>query len=71
MVDQIKDISEQNQLVLIPSSIFKDRKLSVLESLVEYMHDKENLAFKDIAKLLNRDGRTVWTVYDRLKKKRR
>ncbi len=55
----------------IPSKIFRDRKLSVLEAIVEYMKDELDLTFHDIARLLNRDDRTVWTVYSRTKKKRK
>ncbi|MFC1754021.1 hypothetical protein ACFL96_11635 [Thermoproteota archaeon] len=54
----------------LPSMIFKDRAVSVLEAIVEYMKDNLDLTFHDIAKLLNRDDRTVWTVYSRAKKKR-
>ena len=56
--------------VLIPSSVFKDRSVSVLEVLVEYLKDKKNLSFHQIAMLLNRNDRTIWTVYNRTKKKR-
>ena len=55
--------------VLIPSSVFKDRSVSVLEVLVEYLKDKKNLSFHQIAMLLNRNDRTIWTVYNRTKRK--
>ena len=57
--------------VLISSSVFKDRSVSVLEVLVEYLKDKKNLSFHQIAMLLNRNDRTIWTVYNRTKTKRR
>ena len=57
--------------LLIPSTIFKERKLSVLESLVEYLHEKESLTFAEIAELLNRDDKTIWTVYNRVRKKKK
>lgn len=51
-------------------SIFRPRLLSVLESLVEFL--KENgMSFHKIAVMLNRDDRTVWTVYNRGIKKRK
>ncbi|HLD86986.1 MAG TPA: hypothetical protein VJB12_02895 [Candidatus Nanoarchaeia archaeon] len=70
--DKKKDLSkdEAPPIVLIPSSIFKGRDLSVLESLVEYLHFKENKTLHEIAVLLNRDDRTIWTVLSRVKKKR-
>jgi hypothetical protein len=55
----------------IPSDIFRDRSISVLEAMVEYLKDELNLSFHEIAKMLNRDDRTVWTCYSRAKKKRR
>ena len=55
----------------IPVSILKDRKLSVLENIVSYLKDTFGLAYHKIALLLNRDDRTIWTVYQRAKKKKR
>jgi transcriptional regulatory protein LevR len=57
--------------VNIPTSIFRDRSLSVLEAVVEYLKEHHNLNYHQIARLLNRDERTVWTVYSRAKKKRK
>jgi len=54
----------------IPIEIFKDRNVAVLESLVEYLKDQKNLSYHEIALLLNRDDRTIWTVYSRVSKKR-
>lgn len=54
----------------IPSSIFLDRRVSVLETIVEYLKEKRKLNYHEIAVLLNRDDRTVWTCYSRAKKKR-
>jgi DNA-binding CsgD family transcriptional regulator len=51
-----------------PLSILRNRKLSVLENLVFYLKSG-GLRYSEIAKLLNRDERTVWTVYSRALKK--
>lgn len=53
----------------IPISILQNRKLSVLENIVSYLKDTFGLAYHKIALLLNRDDRTIWTVYQRAKKK--
>ena len=66
-----KDLKVRVTKVFVPASIFKDRKLSVLESLVSYLKDKLNLRYSEIAKLLRRDERNIWTVYNRAKKKNR
>jgi len=55
----------------IPTSIFKDRKVSILEALVEYLKDKKELSYHEISILINRDERNIWTVYHRAKKKRK
>ena len=55
----------------IPVSILKDRKLSVLENIVSYLKDTFGLTYHNIAVLLNRDDRTIWTVYQRAIKKRK
>ena len=55
----------------IPVSILQDRNLSVLENIVSYLKDNFGLAYHKIALLLNRDDRTIWTVYQRARKKRK
>jgi hypothetical protein len=54
----------------IPVSILQDRNLSVLENIVSYLKDTFDLAYHKIALLLNRNDRTIWTVYQRAKKKK-
>ena len=54
----------------IPTKIFQDRRLAVLESIVLFLKEEQNLSFHEIAALLNRDDRTIWTVYHRVTKKR-
>jgi predicted DNA-binding protein (UPF0251 family) len=55
--------------ITVPLSLFKNRKFSVLENIVSYLKDECNMKFSQIAELLKRDQRTVWTVYSRYKKK--
>ena len=70
-----REISEENSEITsdiwvnIPSYIFKDRKLSVLEAIVKYLKEERQLSYHEIAVLLKRDDRTIWTVYNRVKKK--
>ena len=74
-----KGAAEKNHLsneaadssIKIPISIFRDRSLSVLEALSEYLKECQNMRYCRIASLLNKDQRTIWTVYSRAKKKRR
>jgi len=55
-------------LVFIPTSIFKNRKLTILEAMVVYLKDK-GMKYVEIAKLLGRDQRNIWTIYNRAIKK--
>lgn len=64
-----KDIQKLKNELVIPVSIFDDRRLGVLECLVRYLRDTVKLRNSEIAKLLERDDRTIWTVYNRVKEK--
>jgi hypothetical protein len=59
----------EDRVVTIPSSIFRDRHRAPLESISEYLKDKLGMSYHEIAVLLNRDDRTIWTCYNRAKKK--
>jgi len=54
--------------LLVPVSIFANRKLSALENLVLYLKNLK-LSYRQISVLLNRDERTIWTVYKRARQK--
>ncbi len=54
----------------IPIAIFSDRTLSTLEHIITYLKEQHGLRYKEIALILNRDQRTVWTTYQRSMKKR-
>jgi Mn-dependent DtxR family transcriptional regulator len=53
----------------IPLTEISNRKFSVLESIVKFLKEKCSLGNNEIAKLLKRDSRTIWTVYARARKK--
>ena len=79
LLEQVKQLKQDNKLndedVLkiikqhtpIPISIF--RNSSPLESLVKYLKDNLNLSLHEIASLVNRDQRTIWTTYNNAAKK--
>jgi DNA-binding CsgD family transcriptional regulator len=52
----------------IPLTEFKKNKLSILETITLYLKNK-GLKLSEIAKLLNKNPRTIWTCYNRAKKK--
>lgn len=53
----------------LPVSVIAERKMSVLESIVYYLKTEYSLSYHDIALIIRRDDRTVWTVYQRALKK--
>ncbi len=53
----------------IPVDIFADRKFSVLELIVSYLKDKQQLALPRIATLLGKNYSTVKTAYRRYREK--
>ena len=53
----------------IPVSLFASRDYSPLETIVAYLKDSHQLKFNQIAVLLDLSPKTVWTVYQRYKKK--
>ncbi len=54
---------------IVPISVFADRRLSNLEAIVYHLKNAYDLKFSEIAMLLQRDQRTVWTVYSRARGK--
>lgn len=63
--------SDSKAKFVIPISKLKNRKYSILESIVAYLKENSELNYHSIAELINRDERTIWTVYNRYKKKKR
>ena len=55
--------------VVIPASAISNRSFSTLESVVGYVKDLD-YSNHEIGVILHLDDRTIWTVYDRVKKKR-
>lgn len=54
----------------IPVFALANRSLSVLECIVCYLKDSSKLRYSQIAVLLNRDERNIWTSYKRAMKKK-
>src|SRR3989344_1962637 len=55
--------------IVIPASAISNRSFSTLESVVGYVKDLD-YSNHEIGAFLHLDDRTIWTVYDRVKKKR-
>ena len=50
--------------ITFPVRLLQDRACSPAEQLVRYLRQQE-LSFAEIARILNRDDRTIWTVHKR------
>jgi DNA-directed RNA polymerase specialized sigma24 family protein len=55
--------------ILVPVEIFKERKWSVLESLVFYLKENKGIKVSEISEILDKSKSTIWTVYNRARKK--
>ncbi len=53
----------------IPTTIFQNRAFSVLESIVMHLKGYYGLTYHQIAVLMHRNDRTIWTTYNRTKRK--
>ena len=58
-----------NAPVELPLGIFSQDKLSSLESIVKYLKEAKGMKLGRIARLLNRDNRTIWATYSNAVKK--
>ena len=53
----------------IPVSLFANRDIGLLEALTKHLREQERMNNHQVAEILNRDDRTIWTSYSRAKKK--
>jgi hypothetical protein len=56
--------------ITIPITIFT-KELGALESLTKYMKENLNMNYRDIAKELGRNERTIWTAYKKANEKQK
>jgi hypothetical protein len=61
---ELISILKKDDSVKIPLSIFRN-ETSPLESIVKFLKDNYFLKYSQIAKLLNRDQRTIWVTYSK------
>lgn len=51
--------------ILIPTFIFRNKNLGILESVVKYLKEEHKLAYHQIAIILKRDDRVIWVTYNK------
>lgn len=55
--------------IMIPASALSDRSFSTLESIVRFIKDID-YSNHEVAQMLHLNDRTIWAVWDKVKKKR-
>ena len=50
-------------------SIFRNRKLTIFESLIKFLKEEKRFTYHRIGLVLGRNERNIWTVYNRTKRK--
>ena len=66
---QIIQILDNEKQICIPVTVLSNRKLGILEVIVKFLHEDEDYTFSQIAGLLKRDNRTIWSSYSKAHKK--
>lgn len=61
--------SDVSRNIMIPASSISNRSYSTLESVVGFVKDL-GYSNHEVAEMLHLDDRTIWTIWDRVKKKR-
>jgi hypothetical protein len=71
---KLKKKKKLNQRIIgglsVPSTIFLN-KLGALEAITKYMKENLGMSYHNIAEILNRDQRTIWTAYNKSKEKQK
>ncbi len=68
-LELLKKEEQEQPSLTIPSSIFTQPDLGIVEALTKYLKEENNLTFHEIALLLKKDDRVVWTTYHHAIKK--
>ena len=67
-VRKVSDRIETSSKVLVSTKIFRDRNLSISEALVYYLRSR-GMKNAEVARMLGKDPRNVWTLYSRAVRK--
>jgi len=65
---QKEPIKVERTEIFLPLERLKDRRLTILGSVIMHLKSK-GFAYNEIAKILNRDQRNIWTIYSRAVRK--
>ncbi len=60
---------KKDQTIQIPLGIFSCGNLSALEAIAKYLHETKKMRFAKIARILCRSSKTIWTSYQKARRK--
>jgi hypothetical protein len=63
--DEIFSLISDHKEDSVPLSVFSNRDLGVLETIVKYLKENKGKRYSEIASLLSRDQRTIWATYSK------
>ena len=63
--------NKEKSAALIPSFIFRDKLIGILEAVAKYLKENLDMTYHEIAVLLNRDDRVIWVSYNKAIKKKK
>lgn len=55
--------------IMVDASIFKNKKLTIFETLVKHLKEDVDMTYHEIGVLLDRNERNIWTIYNRVRNK--
>ncbi len=67
----LKIIAGETKEEGIPLAAFSNEKLSSLEIIVKYLKENSRKTYHEIALIMNRDDRTIWSTYSNSLKKQK
>ena len=59
------------EAIQIPSCIFREKNLGIIESVSKFLKEEHKLTYHNIAVLLKRDDRVIWVTYNKAIKKKK
>ena len=68
VLNTVRETKDRQQSV-VRSSIFLEKKLGIMESLVKYLREEKQLSYHAIALSLKRDDRVIWATYNNARRK--
>ncbi|KHO45598.1 MAG: hypothetical protein QS98_C0009G0007 [archaeon GW2011_AR3] len=69
VLESIGKVRDKDKDVLVASYVLRDRKLGILQAVVKYLKEELNFSYHEIAAILNRDDRAIWSSHNHARKK--